>query len=131
MMRLRGRPIGVWIAVAYLLALVALAVVNLAASISGTLPFVALALIVLLSSVGLLFSLSRWAVLPIAVQTALQVWGYLTHLVSDQSRAIEPLLSAGIAVYAIQYNLAPLVYLAGSLAVFLYTAWLWRAGILR
>lgn len=125
-MRLLGRPIGVWIATAYLLALVVLAVIILTASISSKSFFVVLALMALLSSVVLMLCLNRWAVLTTAVLAALQAGSYLG---ANQSHAIELLGSPNI-VYSIQCNFAPLMYLAGTFAVLLYTTWLWRMGVL-
>jgi hypothetical protein len=124
----RARPVGVWIAVAYLLALSVVAVVVTLGTPSW--GRVVLLAVILLPAIGLLLILSRWTILPLGALAMLQVSDYTAYLMFDTSRAISRPLS-DVAVYAIHYNITPLVYLAGTLAVLLYTAWPWRAGILR
>jgi hypothetical protein len=139
MMRPLGRPIGVWIATAYLLVLQALVVLWLmnAPTWGGSLFIVqALAAFLPLLSTILLLFLNRWAVLTIGALTAFQVASYVAYLGSNPSHEIERIIermgsaNTVVYVYSIQYNVAPLVLLAVTVAVLLYTAWLWRRGVL-
>ncbi len=124
-MALLGRPIGVWIAMAYLLGLLALAVFW---ALTAPIVPIAFSVLLLCLSVVLLSSLNRWAVLATAALAAMQVGSYLS---ANSSPVPEPLGSANTIVVSIQYNLVPLVFLAATIAVALYTAWIWRRGVLK
>ncbi|HEY7551272.1 MAG TPA: hypothetical protein VH913_17370 [Hyphomicrobiaceae bacterium] len=120
-----GRPIGVWIATAYLLVLLALAVFwTLSLSMRSGSLFVLLSLL----SAILLPLLNRWAVLATA---ALAVGQGGSYLMTVLSRVPVPRDTASTVTFSVQYNFAPLVFLAATVAVALYTVWLWRAGALR
>jgi hypothetical protein len=125
-----GRPIGVWIATAYLVVLLALAVFwNLDTPMSTRSVFVLLIpMTLLLLNVILLPSLSRWAMPATAGVAATQGSSYLFAILSP---VLEPIAPPNSVVFSIQYNFAPLIFLAATVAVALYTAWLWRTGVLR
>ena len=128
-----GRPIGVWIATAYLLGVLAFAISPGSPIWHGS-PTAILVLAAGLLSVLFLQLLSRLAVLTTAVVAALQAAFYVVHVLDPPS--IIPLLGLGspahdVYVVPIQNHLVPLVYLAATVPVTLYAAWLWRAGVLR
>jgi hypothetical protein len=125
-----GRPIGVWIATAYLLVLLAVAVFwNLDAPMgSGRVFVVLMSVTLLLLSMTLLPSLSRWA-MPATVGVAATQGG--SYLLAILSPVTEPIASPNTVVLSIQFNLVPPIFLTATIAVALYTAWLWRTGVLR
>ena len=124
-----GRPIGVWIATAYLFAQFALITLYLYLFVSiegGTILSLlkcAAAVLTMLLGVILLLALSRWAVLTIGLLAALQATSLLEYLTADSSTFIDTQGSDTILV--------PLVISAATITVFLYSAWLWRGGVLR
>jgi hypothetical protein len=131
---MRRRPIGVWIAAAYLLALLALLVIYLRMfvsfdSLSGSLVCM-IVLLIVPSAVILLLCLSPWAVLATAALAAILTGNYLSSLGFDASRVMAPVDTSDTVVFLIEDNLAPLMFLAPTVAVALYTAWLWRRGVL-
>jgi hypothetical protein len=125
----RGRPIGVWIATIYLMLVLALAVLYLAAAIqsgNGRAVFTqTTAVLIVLSSAISLFVLSRWTALATGLLAAFQVGSYLAYLGADTAQ-LDELGGFGTVVHliSISHNLTPLVFLAGTLATFLYALWL-------
>ncbi|HEX2337936.1 MAG TPA: hypothetical protein VHI72_15825 [Hyphomicrobiaceae bacterium] len=130
------RPIGIWIATAYLLAMLVPHVSSPASPLwSGGSPFaVTLSLGMPLLGIVLLMSLSRWAVLATAIMAGMQAAFYLVFAFDPASVVL--LLGLGspshdVYVAPIENHLTPLVGLAATTAIALYSAWLWRRGVLR
>lgn len=139
----RERPIGVRIALAYLLLLLALAGIILVAPIPLASAILAVPIqspnrvltvasltvvmtVLLASSLMLLWRLNQWAVLTTgAIAGIAGVGVYLSSLPTE----VTALYSAA---YMRPYSdFIPLFYLAGTTAVFLYAGWLWRKGVLK
>jgi hypothetical protein len=141
-----ARPVGVWIAQAYLVLLLALAVVVLVAPLplasailtvpfrspTGVLvvkSFVLTIAVFLAASTVLLWRLKRWAVATTGVVAALTATGFYL--------SAGPTVVTPLSVYAYAFvdplgvNVIAPFYLLGTVAVFVYTAWLWRRGALK
>ena len=128
-----GRPVGVWIAAASLLGMLASAIAPGSPIWHGS-PIAILVLAAGLISVILLLLLSRLAVLATAAVAAVQAAFYLVYVLDPPG--VIPLLGLGspihdVYVVPIQNHIAPLMYLGATVAVTLYAVWLWRAGVLR
>jgi hypothetical protein len=81
-----------------------------------------------LASAILLLLLNRRAVVATA---ALAVGQAGSYLITVLSHVPVPVGTANTVTFSIQYNFAPLAFLAATVAVALYAAWLWRTGALR
>jgi hypothetical protein len=128
-----GRPVGVWIATAYL-GVVALAAGNPWSPLWRGSPFILLSLAAMLLSIALLWSLSRWAVLATAILAGMEVAFFLVMRLDPSWIGV--LLGSGSPyhdtyVVVSHGGVARLVHLAALAAIPLYSAWLWRRGALR
>lgn len=135
-MKSNGRPIGVWLATAYLFVLFALGVLYLVAAIDvGDVRFIlqsAVGVLIALASVVLLAFRSRWVVPVIGVLAALQATPHLAYLATDGATFVAVRGSdAVMRAYLIAYNFGPLLILITTLSVLLYAGWLWHTGILK
>ncbi len=131
-----GRPIGVWIALAYLLGLLVLSAIYLWAAIEAGRVHLILqctaAALALLPGVVLLVAQSRWAILAIGLLTAWQALSFVeAYLPPHGTTFINPHGSDTVVyVVAITYIWGPLLLLGATTAVLLYSAWLWHRGVL-
>jgi hypothetical protein len=140
-----AKPVGVWIALVYLVLLLALAGIVLIvplplASAILTVPiqtgnrvlavlaFVPTIAAFVLGSIVLLWLLRRWAVVTTGVVAALTAVGFYLSGVPTEVTALHA--AANFVANSFGFNLLALIYLAGTAAVFVYTAWLWRRGVL-
>ena len=132
-----GRPVGIWIASAYLLAfgLLVLSLLYLVVQSGGGIGFILCGLllgsatvVVALSGAILLLAQRRWAVPPIGLLAMWQAWiAYLSAQASafvDQEGST-PAVDAGAISYL------PLVLLSATIGALLYSGWLWQRGVLR
>jgi|SRR5262245_943182 len=141
-----ARPVGVWIAIGYLALLLALAIVVLIgplplASAILTVPFrsptgilvtggfVLTIAVFLAASIVLLWLLRRWAVPTTGVLAGMVATGF--YLSAGPTVLARLSVHTYAFVDAVGFNFIAPFYLAGTAAVFVYTAWLWRAGVLR
>jgi hypothetical protein len=140
-----ARPIGVWIALVYLVLLLALAGIVLIAPLPlasailtvpiqtgyrvlAVVAFVPTIAAFLLGSIVLLWLLRRWAVLTTGVVAALTAAGFYLSSFPTEVTALHA--AAYFIVDTFGFNFVALIYLTGTAAVFVYTAWLWRRGVL-
>jgi hypothetical protein len=129
------RPIGVWIVTAYLLVLLAPGVLYLVAAVErGSAQFIVAsmaAVLVVLSSAIFLLASSRWAALAIGVLAVMEAASYLAYLGTSGTHFIQVRGSDTVVhVVSFAYILGPLVFMGATGGALLYTAWLWRRGVL-
>jgi hypothetical protein len=129
-------PIGVWIVTAYLLVLLALGMLYLAAAVGGgSLPFIIermVAVSVVLSSAVFLLSRSRWAVLAIGTLAVTQARSYLAYFAESGTHFMQVQGSDTVVhVVSFTYVQGPLVLMGATGGALLYAAWLWRRGVLN
>lgn len=127
--------IGVWIVTAYLLVLLALGVLYLATAIEGgsVRSIVVLVVGVLLALLSTIFLLagSHWAVLAIGALAVMQASSYLVYFATTGTSFMQVRGSDTVVhVFSFTYVLGPLVLMGATGAALLYTAWLWRRGVL-
>jgi hypothetical protein len=127
------RPIGIWIAAAYL-GVLALGLSHPGSALWLGSPIVVLSLAAAILSMVLLTSLNRWAVLATAILASAQAAFYLVWLVDPRRAASllglrSPYHDTYIIV--IHSGFVPVAHLAVLAAISLYAVWLSRTGILR
>jgi hypothetical protein len=132
------RRLGIWIVMAYLLALFALfaiaiylAVFVLGGSLYPILCYTTWLLIVLSAAILLLLR-SRWAMLAVGLLAVLQTVSLLVYVGTDPVPFIDSSdTDAVVTMLPLTYIWTPLALLGTTGAALLYTAWLWRSGVLR
>ena len=118
-----GRPIGVWLVIAYIATLLILFGAA-GAVLRGNVLIVVVVAAAILSG-ALLLSLSRWAVLTTAIWVAISVWFHFFQPIPEL-----PNLSK-TTVYEIRSNIHQFAGLAMAVVIFIYTIRLWYTGVLK